>query len=281
MSGFVLIHRQILEDTAFRSDAEAMAFAWLVLRASWKPCNVRYKDRSISLQRGDLAISVRDMAERLDRSKDWAKRFLDRLTNRDMIKITTATGVNIISICNYDKYQAEIDRGATGPRQSVRQDRDSTATQNNEGNKGTRDIEPNGPISQPASEAEMKPAKRKAVKGAKLPFPENFIPQPFGVGTRSRLIVDGWPDGRINTELERFAANHRARGTVMSDWQSAWSTWVLNTEKFGKPNYGNGFSNDRPEPVSHNTMVQAIVARRAERAGGEQPLFQSDAGGWP
>jgi hypothetical protein len=264
MSGFVLIHRQILEDTAFRSDAEAMAFAWMVLRASWKPTQVRYKDRSISLNRGDLAMSVRDMAERLDRSKDWAKRFLDRLTNRDMIKITTATGVNIITICNYEKYQAEIEGAATGPIQRLRQDRDRTATQNNEGNKGTRDIEPNGPISQrgrvndfPKLDFVSEQLWADFLKNRKTKKLTNTATAHKRVLSDLAKVCDetGWPPGQI------FEA------CVAKGWGAIFNP--IQNQGFSN---GTGFNTNRPEPEL-NTVAQAVFTRIAKRAGREQELF--------
>lgn len=59
MTGYVRLHRSLIGHPAFRNDAEAMAFAWMVARAAWKPSCVRYKGRAISLNRGQLAISVR------------------------------------------------------------------------------------------------------------------------------------------------------------------------------------------------------------------------------
>lgn len=135
LGGYVLIYRRLLDHSIFRTDAEAMAFAWMVLRASWREVDVRYKDRPIKLQRGQLAMSVRDMATHLERSKDWANRFLTRLVDRDMVSVDSATGVTIISINNYNAFQldpkGQSDRTAT----AARQDRDTTATQNNKGNK--------------------------------------------------------------------------------------------------------------------------------------------------
>ena len=48
MSGFVVLHRSLLGHPAFRNDAEAMAFAWMILRASWRPVRVRYKGKAIT-----------------------------------------------------------------------------------------------------------------------------------------------------------------------------------------------------------------------------------------
>lgn len=143
MSGFVLVHRQLLENPAFRTQGEAMAFAWLILRASWKPAEVRYKGHVIQLKRGQLALSVRDFAGHFDRSKDWANRFLSRLRERAMIATDSGSGVLIITLCNYDKYQAEGEYCEVGGATAPRQKRDTTATQNKEGKKGTKDS-PNG-----------------------------------------------------------------------------------------------------------------------------------------
>lgn len=85
MTGYVRIHRSLLGHPAFRNDAEAMAFAWLVAKAAWRPANVRYKGRDYKFQRGELSVSVRDLAGHMDRSKAWAERLLERLVKHGMI----------------------------------------------------------------------------------------------------------------------------------------------------------------------------------------------------
>jgi DNA-binding transcriptional regulator YhcF (GntR family) len=117
VSGFVQIHRKLLGHPAFRNDAEAMAFAWLVVRASWKACRVRYKDRLIELGRGQLAISVRDFAAAMDRDKAWIERLLKRLRSEAMIETRNETGVNVVTICKYAEYQAADKLGET-PKQT-------------------------------------------------------------------------------------------------------------------------------------------------------------------
>lgn len=113
MSGYARLHRSLLGHAAFRNDAEAMAFAWLVLRASWKPARVRYKGRAVALDRGQLAVSVRDLAEAMDRDKGWVERLLKRLRSATMIETRTETGVLVVTICNYAKYQASPDNDET------------------------------------------------------------------------------------------------------------------------------------------------------------------------
>jgi hypothetical protein len=109
LSGYVRIHRALIGHPAFRTDAEAMAFAWLVMRAAWKPVRVRYKERPIFLNRGQVAVSQRDMARALDRDKAWIERLWKRLRAEAMIAVAVEAGVAVITICNYNDYQGERD----------------------------------------------------------------------------------------------------------------------------------------------------------------------------
>lgn len=112
MSGYVRLHRTLAEGhPAFRNDAEAMAFAWMIAKAQWKPARVRYKERGIYLDRGQLAVSQRDMARALDRDKAWIERLWKRLRAEAMIEVACEAGVAVITICNYAKYQASSDEG--------------------------------------------------------------------------------------------------------------------------------------------------------------------------
>lgn len=70
-------------------------------------------------------------------------------------------------------------------------------------------------------------------------LPDDWRPTQFGLKTKSREIVDGWPPGEVDAQFEHFAAHHRAKGSKFKDWQDAWSTWVLNSRKFGD-HHGNG-----------------------------------------
>lgn len=110
MSGYVRIHRALIGHPAFRNDAEAMAFAWMVAKAAWKPCRVRYKERGLHLQRGQLAVSQRDMAHALDRDKAWIERLWKRLKGEAMIKVDAEAGVAVITICNYANFQGSEQR---------------------------------------------------------------------------------------------------------------------------------------------------------------------------
>ena len=39
----------------------------------------------------------------------------------------------------------------------------------------------------------------------------------------------------LETETEAFLDHHRAKGSTMADWRSAWQTWMRNSVKFSQP----------------------------------------------
>ncbi len=142
--GYVRIYRALLGNASFRNDGEALAFAWMVIRAAWRPTKINYKDRTLTLQRGQLAISTRDMAAAIDRDKAWITRFWNRAKNEAMIETRAETGVTVITICNYDQFQGERDRSETAPETRpetrVRQERDTEQRREEDKNTGARTL---------------------------------------------------------------------------------------------------------------------------------------------
>jgi len=73
------------------------------------------------------------------------------------------------------------------------------------------------------------------LKKTKRALPDGWEPEQFGAGTKSAAIVSNWTRDQLETHLEHFIAHHRGKGSTFANWQDAWSTWVLNSVKFGKP----------------------------------------------
>lgn len=121
MSGYVRLYRSLIGHAAFHNDAEVMAFAWLILQASWKTTQTRYKGQPIVLQRGQVAITIRDMAASMNRKKNWVERLLARLKAGAMIRTETGQGVTIITICKYDEFQSGPDLSRTANRTTAGQ----------------------------------------------------------------------------------------------------------------------------------------------------------------
>lgn len=102
-------------------------------------------------------------------------------------------------------------------------------------------------------------------------LPDDWEPQPFGETTQSRKIVDGWPPGEFECQVEQFRAHHGKKRDKFSDWQKAWATWALNTRKFGigrqNERGSNGMGGSGANPGLGRTTAAAInVIARLERA---------------
>jgi DNA-binding transcriptional regulator YhcF (GntR family) len=173
MSGYVRIHRTLIEHPAFRTDAEAMAFAWLVAKASWKPARVRYKGHPITLGRGELAISVRDFAVAMDRDKAWVERLWKRLKSETMVETRAETGVTVVTICNYDKYQSEPVLCETPRETETRQTQDTE-----QGMEEREEVKSRRKRAAPVDLPEWLPAEpwaafKKMRKAMKVPFTDD------------------------------------------------------------------------------------------------------------
>lgn len=133
-NGFVLVHRSIVGHPAFRDASEEYAFIKLIMQASWQPVTVRYKGRVISLRRGELALSIRDLARGNGWRKNKAERFLESLKKQDMLRTVGDQKTGHLTICNYDEYQLSPDRDRTPRAEKAGHVADTLRTQNNKTN---------------------------------------------------------------------------------------------------------------------------------------------------
>lgn len=85
----------------------------------------------------------------------------------------------------------------------------------------------------PKSSGTVNPKANAFGRGKRVAVPANWQPEEYPVGSETRRVIDGWPPGEFDAQLEQFKAHHTAKGNTFLNLQSAFSTWVLNTRKFG------------------------------------------------
>jgi hypothetical protein len=61
----------------------------------------------VEVGRGQLAASIRFMAEAWGWTAAKVQRFMERLKKLEMIRAETDTGLTLLTVCNYDKFQAQ------------------------------------------------------------------------------------------------------------------------------------------------------------------------------
>jgi hypothetical protein len=121
--GYIAISRDIFEHPLFKGNkpfSRLEAWEWLINAAAWKPQGHRWRFGILHIERGELAASVRDLANHWSWPKSNVHRFLMLLARESMIALTdcasgTRTGTRtgtitqrapaIITICNYEKFQ--------------------------------------------------------------------------------------------------------------------------------------------------------------------------------
>jgi hypothetical protein len=117
MSGTVNISRDLFDHPAFKSApfSEREAWLWIIMEASWKPRQKRIGHIVVNVGRGQLAASIRFMADAWGWTAAKVQRFIERLKKLEMIRVETDTGLTLLTLCNYDKFQASSKASDTGP----------------------------------------------------------------------------------------------------------------------------------------------------------------------
>jgi hypothetical protein len=221
--GYVLAYRRVLDHPVFRDHGEALSFIYLIMLAAWRSRRVRYKEKQIDLERGQLAISVRDLATALNRSPAWANRFLKRLADRNMIETVSETGVNVITVCNYNEYQTIVAFPETPAERQPKQDRNTTETQNKERNKGNEGMKEKyiGDLLDPIPAKPNGTAKRKPTL---CPW-EDTVPDEQ---VQWAMTKKQWRKSDAVEQGTLFIDFKKANGITHTDWPAAWRYWCGN-----------------------------------------------------
>jgi hypothetical protein len=131
--GTFVVDRGFFEHPRFAREpfTEREAWLWLVSEAAFKPHARRIGSTEITLQRGQLAASLRFMAERWQWPEASVRRFLTKLKGLPpktdaLIDAASDAGITVVTICKYDVYQRRLgssdtpsDAGATQRRRKV------------------------------------------------------------------------------------------------------------------------------------------------------------------
>jgi hypothetical protein len=105
--GWIRLYRQILEHDLWLEEAFTAGQAWvdLLLLAGWKGGSFRVRGIRVEHERGQLAVSIKNLAARWRWSRGKVKRFLKHLENEHQIEFKTGNVTTVITITNYDLYQ--------------------------------------------------------------------------------------------------------------------------------------------------------------------------------
>src|SRR3954466_6931417 len=105
--GFFQVDRRAWSHPVFAPDpfTEREAWLWLIARAAWKPNGVRVGQLLVHVERGQLAVSTRYLAEAWQWGKSSGGPLLAKLIDARMIDARHGRDATVITLSNYEKYQ--------------------------------------------------------------------------------------------------------------------------------------------------------------------------------
>lgn len=110
MEGYINLHRTLLDSMIFSSQTGLKIWIWLLLKASYRKRYVSLKigkgETTVTIERGQLIYGRHKAEEELCIDGSAVYRWMKKLEENGMILIESNNQYSIITICNYDTYQA-------------------------------------------------------------------------------------------------------------------------------------------------------------------------------
>lgn len=138
MNGWFAVKRGITSHHIFKGNPERLAvWMWLLDNAAWKDTKHDVKGKTVTVPRGSVCASERHISRECGVGYQVVRTSIKRLKDEHMINADPTHGKNLISLCNYEKYQdADAARNAK-PNAAPTQHQRSVNAQKEQGNKGT------------------------------------------------------------------------------------------------------------------------------------------------
>jgi hypothetical protein len=100
-------------------------------------------------------------------------------------------------------------------------------------------------------------------------LPKGFMPV---LTEGAQKIVDRWPPGMLDTELDKFRDRHISKGSTFKDWQAAFRTWIHNAENWRNERGASGGRSGAKGSGSGDGFTDAIREHR-NQTNRDRPPF--------
>jgi hypothetical protein len=175
IGGWIAVRRNIHEHPIFAGQPERVyVWLWMISTAAWKDTRMDANGRTITVRRGQILTSYRQMSKATGVGVQVCRTLIERLQTENAVNTDTSTGRMLITICNYDKYQTPPSVAGTGSNTGATQEQ-HTKEQDNHSDY----------VGQPKSAA-FDPAKIAFDAGVSV-LADAGIPS-----GKARSIVGGW-----------------------------------------------------------------------------------------
>lgn len=118
-AGWIKLYRGITEMQGYFGEKFNRPMCWidLILLAESEPRDLSYRGIKMVVERGQIAISIRELSERWSLSVPTVRKRLKEFVNEERITLASSNVVNIITILDYETYQAETEQPKPQPQQ--------------------------------------------------------------------------------------------------------------------------------------------------------------------
>ena len=112
VAGWIKIDRGITEMQGYFGDKFNRPMCWidLLLLAEWNPKTLTIRGIKVVVERGQIAISVRELSNRWSLSTPTVQKILKEFVADERITVERSNVVNIITVLNYERYQSNSEQ---------------------------------------------------------------------------------------------------------------------------------------------------------------------------
>lgn len=206
MSGWFSVKRGITAHPIFKGNPERLAiWVWLLDNAAWQDTEHDINGKMVRIRRGSVAASERRIAAEVGVGYQVVRTFIARLKAEHMINAEVTHGRNVITLCNWAKYQssAGADNAPSNARATHEQRTKETREQYNQ-------------------KEEAKASSKK--RGSRLQ--EDWtLPKALG----EWAMAEGMSELCVRREADRFRdywIGKAGAAGVKLDWAATWRNWV-------------------------------------------------------
>lgn len=233
MSGWFAVKRGITAHPIFKSQPERLAiWLWLLDNAAWRDTPHDINGKTVTIKRGQVCASERRIATEVGVGRQVVRTFLDRLKAEHMINPDPTHGRTIITLCNYEKYQAFQPKDNPAPNPAVTHDQPTKGQGNKVKKVGSDEPTSRSGAAQDGFQSfwDAYPHRAGAKRGRKIALARYAAAIKSGV--TAQTIIDGARRAHRDPAVQRGYARDPAAWLNQAGWQDEFPD---NVTAIGKP----------------------------------------------
>ncbi len=229
--GYIRLWRKSIDSDVFACPHLWKLWCWCLMRATYKSRAATIKTGRgsiiVQLSPGEFVFGRNSATETLQEPPSTIRNRIKKLESMGMILIKADSQYSIVSICNWEIYQAE--------ESEIEQPKDNQRT--------TKGL---------AKDTDNKGKKEKNEKNILGP---TQVPTHFPITDQMRQWVTASTSfqGSISTETEKFLDYWRAKGGMKKDWLAAWRNWMRKASEY------QAASREKKQPGFSGTGKRMVV----------------------